>query len=426
MELEKEILMALICDTNTRIYLEKLEDKYFEDKMIGYILNAIKKVNEENKEATFADIKKYLRNKIKDDNKYKLVDDLIMECVSNYWGAYSDSIKTNIEILINTYNKKQLDVFLTEIKNITESQEELNILEVKEQLLDKLNSLDTSSEKENYTELKDLIAPTLDELEKNNKKDLSLNMNTGFRYLDMLTDGLHEAELTCIGARPGTGKTAFALNISQSIGQRRKVYFLSLEMNNIQMTNRLLSYYSEVNAQAIRSGKINVKQDYPKIANGVNLLEKLNIKLDCKTRYIEELENQLRILKYRNDLDVVVIDYLTLLKSKGKYASRELEVSEISRKLKLLALELNIPIIILVQLNRDAENKEPTMANIRESGSIEQNCDNIIFLYNKNPETFSDAIIEVEVILAKQRQGATGKFALKFDKRYSKFINKEM
>jgi replicative DNA helicase len=115
---------------------------------------------------------------------------------------------------------------------------------------------------------------------------------------------------------------------------------------------------------------------------------------------------------------------LTLLKSRGKYASRELEVSDISRKLKLLSLELDIPIIILVQLNRDAENREPTMANIRESRTVEQNCDNIIFLHNASGDDKS-SVTNIQITLAKQRQGTTGRFELTFDKRYSKFKPKE-
>ena len=195
-------------------------------------------------------------------------------------------------------------------------------------------------------------------------------------------------------------------------------------MSDVQIMNRILSYHSEVNSQNIRSGNIDKNIDYGKIANCASEIADLKLKIDTNTKYVEDLESEIRVLKYKNEVDLIIIDYLTLLKSRGKYASRELEVSDISRKLKLLSLELDIPIIILVQLNRDAENREPTMANIRESGTIEQNCDNIIFLHNASGDDKS-AVTNIQITLAKQRQGTTGRFELTFDKRYSKFKPKE-
>ena len=223
----------------------------------------------------------------------------------------------------------------------------------------------------------------------------------------------------------GTGKTAIGLNIAQFVAQKKNVYFACLEMNEIQIMNRIIAYYTDINSQTLRNATIE-NNEYSKIASNTDRITGLKMKIDTKVRYVEDLEADLRLLKYKDELDLVVIDYLTLLKSKNKYASRELEVAEISRRLKLMALELNIPVIVLVQLNRDAENKEPTMANIRESGTIEQNCDNIIFLHNPNAETQNQAVSDIEIILAKQRQGTTGKFEVTFDKRYSKFISKEI
>ena len=219
----------------------------------------------------------------------------------------------------------------------------------------------------------------------------------------------------------GTGKTAIGLNIAEYVSITKKVLFVCLEMSDIQIMQRIISSKSDVNSQFIRNGKID-QEEYKRIGKAPNEISGLNLKIDTKTRTVEELELQCKVLSDKKELDLVIIDYLTLLKSSGKYNSRELEVAEISRKLKILALELKIPVIVLVQLNRDAENKEPTMATIRESGTIEQNCDNIIFLHN--PKNDENLVVDVEVILAKQRQGAIGKFYMRFKKQFSRFEDK--
>ena len=257
-------------------------------------------------------------------------------------------------------------------------------------------------------------------MKKKKQKGDDYSFYTGFFDLDKYTDGLHDSELTCVGARPGVGKTAFALNIAINIAQKgKKVYFCSLEMSAEQIMQRIIGYYTGINTQFLRTGRLK-NEEMAKIAEQTNNILSLNLKIDTKIRYIEDLENVIFELKEKEEIDVLIVDYLTLLKSKEKFAIRELEVAEISRKLKLLALDLKIPVVILVQLNRDAENKVPTMANIRESGSIEQNCDNIIFLHNEDLDKQPNIIT---VILEKQRQGTTGSLKLMFNKRYSRFVN---
>lgn len=213
------------------------------------------------------------------------------------------------------------------------------------------------------------------------------------------------------------------MNIAENIAKKnKKVYFCCLEMSSLQLAQRIISNHTQINTQLLRTG--NLTQDHMlKIAEATDRILKLSLKIDTATRYIEELENKIYMLKDKEEIDVLVVDYLTLLKSKGKYSSRELEVAEISRRLKLLALDIKIPIIILVQLNREAENRVPTMSTIRESGSIEQNCDNIIFLHIDNEETLK-LKPKIKIVLAKQRQGSIGEFDIYFDKKFSKFTNK--
>lgn len=220
----------------------------------------------------------------------------------------------------------------------------------------------------------------------------------------------------------GTGKTAFALNIATNVARNNNVLFCSLEMSENQIMQRVIGSFADINTQFLRSGKIK-KEEYERLATATQKIANLKLKIDATTRYIEDIENLITELKEKNEVDLVIIDYLTLLKSKSKYSSRELEVAAISRQLKLLALDLHLPIIILVQLNREAENKAPTMATIRESGSIEQNCDNIIFLYDKKEN--KSMISNMQVILEKQRQGRTGVLEVRFNKQYSRFQNIE-
>lgn len=270
----------------------------------------------------------------------------------------------------------------------------------------------------------------IEELYKN-KAEIT-GIGTGFKKLDEMTAGLHPGEMTIIAARPSMGKTAFSLNIAQHVALRLKktVAYFSLEMGKESMMMRMLSAESKVSMSEIRNGRI---QDsaWPKLINAASALSEASIFIDDTPGVSPfEIRSRARRLKAEHGLDVIMIDYLQLMSMKQKYNSREQEVAEISKSLKAIAKELQIPIIALAQLNRGVEGrteKKPMLSDLRESGSIEQDADVIMMLYRddyydkENPDKQGHA----EVIVGKQRNGATGPVKLRFDAQYNRFRDAE-
>lgn len=214
------------------------------------------------------------------------------------------------------------------------------------------------------------------------------------------------------------GKTTLALQLAENIAKKDKnVLFISLEMSDNQLIQKMIARIGNVQSYRMRRGTLE-DSDWEKIANTAEELSKLKFNTNSNIRNIQELEVLARKLKNQDKLDLLIIDYIQLLRNKEKFNCREQEVADISRRLKLLSLELDIPIIALCQLNRNASNSEPGLADLRESGSLEQDADNIIFLYKEDSE--SD---EITLKLAKQRAGQTGKIKLKFKKETSNFLN---
>jgi replicative DNA helicase len=264
-----------------------------------------------------------------------------------------------------------------------------------------------------------------------NKAEIT-GLATGFKKLDEMTAGLHPGEMTIIAARPSMGKTAFSLNIAQHIALRLKktVAYFSLEMGKESMMMRMLAAESKVSMSEIRNGRI---QDsaWPKLINAASSLSEASIFIDDTPGISPfEIRARARRLKAQHGLDCIMIDYLQLMSMKQKYNSREQEVAEISKSLKGIAKELQIPIIALAQLNRGVEGrteKKPMLSDLRESGSIEQDADVIMMLYREDyydkesPEKQGHA----EVIVGKQRNGATGPVKLRFDAQYNRFRDAE-
>lgn len=218
----------------------------------------------------------------------------------------------------------------------------------------------------------------------------------------------------------GVGKTTFSLQIANKIAEKnKKVAYVSLEMSEEQIIQKLLSKRARVNSRKIRNGDLE-QNEINKIGLACGEIVGLPISILTKANTIQKIEIEARRMKNKDKLDLLIIDYLQLVRNIGNFKSREQEVADISRTLKLLSLELEIPIIALCQLNRNASRNEPTLADIRESGSIEQDADNVIFLYQQNEE---NNIVTVD--LQKQRAGNTGKTILKFNKVNSEFVNIE-
>lgn len=252
---------------------------------------------------------------------------------------------------------------------------------------------------------------------------------SGFHDLDKMTSGFQRSDLIIVAARPSVGKTAFALNIAQNVGVRAKetVAIFSLEMGEAQLVQRMVCAESNVDAQRMRTGFLE-SDDWEKLTMAIGALSEANIYIDDSPGItVADIRAKCRRLKQEKGLGMILIDYLQLISGRGKGDNRQQEVSEISRTLKQIARELDVPVIALSQLSRGVEqrqDKRPMMSDLRESGSIEQDADIVAFLYRDDyydKETEKKNIIEI--IIAKQRNGPVGTVELAFLKNYNKFVS---
>ena len=325
---------------------------------------------------------------------------------------------------------RQLIKAANEIQSLGYAQNEEidNIVDQSEKMI--FNIMQGKNQK-GYTQIKDVLVETFAELEKlYNQKETVTGVPTGFADLDYKTAGLHNSDLVLIAARPAMGKSAFALNIATyaAINAKKPVVIFNLEMSKEQLVNRMLCSEAMVDSNKIRTGKID-EEDWIKLATALGPLSEAPIYIDDTPGIsVAEIRAKCRKLKLEKNIGLVVIDYLQLIQGNGKRnASREQEISEISRSLKILAKELDVPVIALSQLSRAAEARQdhrPMLSDLRESGAIEQDADIVMFLYRDdyyNPDSEKKNI--AEIILAKHRAGSTGTIELLWMGNYTKFAN---
>ena len=281
-----------------------------------------------------------------------------------------------------------------------------------------------------YVHIKDVVKDTIELVDKLfDKKERITGLPTGFMNLDDATTGFHPGDLIVIGARPGMGKTAFAMNIitHAAIEEKRPIALFSLEMTKEQIVLRMLCSEAEVDSKAVRSG-YHSKEDYRKLVNAAGRLSEAPIYIDDTFNSVLDIRAKARRLKAEHGLGLIVIDYLQLMSGVGTFAAREQVISEISRSLKALAKDLSVPIIVISQLNRSCEmrgeNKRPIIADLRESGAIEQDADIILFIYRGDYYKAKDAREGVaELNIAKQRNGPIKTIELAFIDKYTRFLN---
>ncbi|MGE4282124.1 MAG: replicative DNA helicase [Clostridia bacterium] len=283
-----------------------------------------------------------------------------------------------------------------------------------------------------FAPIKDILIESFDKLEELFKnKGKIIGIPTGFNDLDRKTSGLHPSDLILIAARPAMGKTSFALNIAQyaALHAGVPVAVFSLEMSKEQLVNRMLWSEALIDSQKIRTGELQ-DEDWPKLARVIGPLSEAPIYIDDTPGIsVAEIRAKCRRLKMEKNLGLIVIDYLQLMQGRGRTENRQQEISEISRSLKILAKELNVPVVTLSQLSRAPETRadhRPILSDLRESGAIEQDADIVMFLYRDdyyNPDTDKKNI--AECILAKHRNGSTGTVELVWLGEYTKFANLE-
>ena len=288
-------------------------------------------------------------------------------------------------------------------------------------------------QKNDYAKIQDVLLTNIkiiDQAAQN--KDKIVGIPTGFKDLDEKTSGLQRSDLIIVAARPAMGKTAFALNIAQqsAVKAGSSVIIFSLEMSKEQLGQRLLAMQARVEMQKLKQGDLD-RKDWDRITMALDELNNTKIVIDDTPGIsIMEMRNKCRRLKADRGLDLVVVDYLQLMSMQGKTDNRQQEISTISRNLKLLAREMDCPVIVLSQLSRAPEQRQdhrPILSDLRESGSIEQDADIVIFLYRDdyyNENTDKPGVCEVNI--AKHRSGPTDKVELTWVSRYTKFSDKAL
>ncbi|MFB3083231.1 MAG: replicative DNA helicase, partial [Gammaproteobacteria bacterium] len=281
-----------------------------------------------------------------------------------------------------------------------------------------------------YRTIKDLLVHALDRIDALFQQDNPITgVPTGFDDLDKLTAGLQPSDLIIVAGRPSMGKTSLAINIAEhaAIKHKLSVAIFSMESPGEQLAMRMMSSLGRIDQHKVRSGKLD-DEDWPRLTSAVGILSDAKLFIDDTAALTPgELRSRCRRLFREHGLDLIVVDYLQLMEVPGTKENRATEISEISRSLKALAKELNVPVLALSQLNRSLEqrpNKRPLMSDLRESGAIEQDADVIVFIYRD--EVYDEESPQkglAEIIVGKQRNGPIGTIALTFLGQYTRFEN---
>ena len=302
-----------------------------------------------------------------------------------------------------------------------------DILNRSEQLI---YDVSAAKEKNDILPVSDIVMEAYDKMVENSLNSGKVNgLDTGFDMLNLSTGGFHGGELILIAGRPGMGKSSFAVNIAEhaAFKNNETVAIFNLEMPKTQIVNRIMCSQAMVDSKKVKSGDIS-SEDWISIGRAMNKFYQAPLYIDdSSTISVSEIRAKCRRLKQTKNLKLIVIDYLQLMQSSKRTESRQQEISDISRSLKILSKELDVPVVALSQLSRNVENrsdKRPMLADLRESGAIEQDADIVMFLYRDeyyNKESEDKGL--AECIIAKHRNGETGMFKLGWQGAYTKFVN---
>lgn len=428
-EAEQSVLGTIFLDPKEIVkVIDQLDNTDFFDEAHGLIYQAMKDLHQEQMKIDYASVGSRLEQaqtlKKAGGMKYLLQLSEAVPSVAH--------LETYVDIVKDSSIKRQVIALTEELaqRGMTEDIDASDYLTIAEEQIFALAQKRKTSA---FTELAQVMREVKEKTEKNrDKKGGITGLRTGFSNLDQLTNGLQPEELIILAARPSMGKSAFAMNLALNISKRNKdgqagVAIFSLEMSNEQLAARMLSAESNIENSKIKSGAL-TSREWQFLEGGVQSLSKLKINFDDSAAVtVADIRAKCRKLAQEGKLDFVVIDYLQLIKGDDRSGNRQEEVAKISRSLKQMARELKIPILALSQLSREVEKREdkrPLLADLRESGSIEQDADIVMFLYRgdyyqHNPENKTG---EVELSIAKNRQGMAGiKLGFRFDTEFSRF-----
>ncbi len=351
--------------------------------------------------------------------------------------ASAAHIEHHSRIIIEKYIQREVIGISNEIlkEAYDETKDVFNVLSKAEEMLFEIAQ---NNMKKSYDTMQGAMKDAMEEIVKaRENKDGVSGVPTGFKDLDRITSGWQRSDMIVVAARPGMGKTAFVLSMARNIAVDYKmpVALFSLEMSSVQLVKRLISSEAEIDAQKLRKGNIE-DYEFQQINTKIGALAKADIFIDDTPGIsIFELRAKCRRLKQKNNIEIVIIDYLQLMTggTNKTIGNREQEISHISRSLKEIAKELNVPVIVLSQLNRSVEqrggDKKPVLSDLRESGAIEQDADIVSFIYRPEyyglieDENGSSTQGEGHIIIAKHRNGVTDTVKLKFIGKYAKFDN---
>ncbi len=427
-EAEQAVLGAMLLDRNAVVVaMEKLQDDDFYREAHRVIFEAMEKLHRDNKEVDIITVTEELTRmgRLDDVGGISYVTSLPNMV------ATAANIEFHADIIAEKGMLRRLINVSTQVAAMgyDADRDAAEIVGDAERMI---MGISQASRKGDFASVGSVVETALDQITAQFERDSSLTgLSTGFRYIDELTSGLQNSDLIIIAARPSMGKTAFTLNLAQNIGVRQKktVAFFSLEMSKEQLTQRLLCQLSHLDSQKLRTGQLNGDEDWDRLTRACSALYESPIYIDDTPGItLSEMRSKARRLKAEKGLSLVIVDYLQLMQGRGK-ENRQQEISEISRGLKGLARELNVPIIALSQLSRGVESrtdKRPMLSDLRESGSLEQDADIVAFLYREgyyDPESERKDI--TEVIIAKHRNGPTGKVELFFKADFTLFLDIE-
>lgn len=428
-EAEQSVIGSMIMDKDAiMIAVETIDTEDFYGSQYGILFETIKELYNEDKPVDIVTLQTRLREKNVQPELAGL--EFIREIIAAV--PTSANIRYYANIVKEKSMLRQLIKTNEEIAGICYTERE-TIDEVMNLAEKRIFSLTQSRAAGDFVPINQVVVDAIEKIEAASKAGGSITgIPTGFNDLDLQTAGMQPSDLILIAARPSMGKTAFVLNLAQHMALRKNVTtaIFSLEMSKVQLVNRMLSLESKVEAQNLRTGNLE-DSDWERLIESAEIIggSKLIID-DTPSISISELRSKCRKYKMNNDLGIVIIDYLQLMTLGGRAAeSKQLEVSEISRSLKAIARELNVPVIALSQLSRAVEQRpdhRPMLSDLRDSGAIEQDADVVMFLYrddyyNKESEKKNIA----EVIIAKQRNGPIGTVELAWLPQYTKFGNLE-
>lgn len=426
LEAEQSVIGSMIMSRDAIVEAsEILTGADFYQQQYGVVFEAMVELNDEGKAVDLITLQERLKEKDlpPEISGMEFVRDLLSAVPT------SANVKYYAEIVSEKAMLRKLIKTTEEISNACYLGKEKtqDILEVTEK---KIFDLVQNRGANEFVPIRQVVLNAIEKIEMASRTQGNVTgIPTGFIDLDYKMSGFQPSDLILIAARPSMGKTAFVLNIAQYMAFHNHVTaaIFSLEMSKEQLVNRMLSLESKVDSQSIRTGNLE-DEDWAKLIEGANIIGNSNLIIDDKPGIsISELRSKCRKYKMEHNLGVIFIDYLQLMTGSGRSESRQQEISEISRSLKALARELNVPVVALSQLSRAVEQRpdhRPMMSDLRESGAIEQDADVIMFIYrddyyNKDSENKGIA----EIIIAKQRNGPIGTVNLVWLPNYTKFVN---